>query len=56
MTYRRGEYTGRYSYKYFMWAEWDHKYEYKFYKQLVRYYDDGTTERSPEKYRGAWKI
>ena len=56
MTYRRGEYTGNYSYKWFAWAEWDHRYEYKFYKQLVRTYDDGTIERDPEIYRGSWKI
>ena len=56
MTYRRGEYTGNYSYKWFAWAKWDHHYEYKFYKQLVRTYDDGTIERDPEIYRGSWKI
>ena len=56
MTYRRGEYTGNYSYKWFAWAKWDHKYEYKFYKTLVRYYDDGITEEAPEVYRGAWYI
>ena len=56
MTYRRGEYTGNYSYKWFAWAKWDYHYEYKFYKQLVRTYDDGTIERDPEIYRGSWKI
>ena len=56
MRYRRGEYTGNYSYKWFAWAKWDHKYEYKFYKTLVRYYDDGKTEEAPEVYRGAWYI
>lgn len=56
MRYRRGEYTGNYSYKWFAWAKWDHKYEYKFYKTLVRHYDDGKTEEEPEVYRGAWLI
>ena len=56
MEYRRGEKTGRYSYTYFGPWEWNHKYEYKFYKTLVRYYDDGKVEREPEVYRGAWKI
>ena len=44
MTYRRGEQRGRYKYKWFMWAKWDHEYEYKFEKQLIRTYDDGKTE------------
>ena len=30
------------------------EYEYKFEKQLIRTYDDGKTEKSPEKYRGSW--
>ena len=54
MIYRRGEQTGRYKYKWFMMAKYDHEYEYKFYKQLIRTYDDGKTEKSPEKYRGSW--
>ena len=56
MEYRRGEKTGRYSYTWFGPWEWNHKYEYKFYKTLVRYYDDGKEEWEPEVYRGAWKI
>ena len=56
MEYRRGEKTGRYSYTYFLAWDWNHKYEYKFYKTLIRYYDDGKVEREPEIYRGSWEI
>jgi len=55
MIYRR-EATGAYKYKWFAWAKWDHEYEYRFYKQLKRYYSDGNIEHDGEIYRGAWYI
>ena len=38
-----------------MMAKYDHEYEYKFYKQLIRTYDDGKTE-NPQKSIEAYGI
>ena len=55
MIYRKKS-TGRFKYKSFMWAKWDHEYEYDFYKQIKRYYNDNTIEYDDEIYRGSWYI